>query len=188
MARNRNQIDYSRQMRRGQTIVAERERSVSDSERMNLHRKAKRRKVASGVFLIFAILSVGCIVAVVAMNIYGNLKEPEELPTETFEPKVSIEDESGSGLVTSRMREYVGMLENDFGDSGYKVVRAIVPAGKTREIDIYLDGREEFYKTNLDRGTGVTVEDVVRMIKYLDGHDVHPAYVDVRVAGKAYYK
>lgn len=175
-------------MRRGQTIVAERERSVSDSERMNLRKRAKQKKVAAGVFLLLVVALAVAVVIMVAVNIYGNLKEPASLPEETFAPTVSIEDEGGSGLVTSRMREYVGMLENDFTDAGYTVVRAVVPAGKTREIDIYLDGRSEYYKTNIDRGTGVTVEDAARMVRYLDKNDLHPEYVDVRVAGKAYYK
>ena len=188
MVRNKNQVDFARQMRRGQTIVAERERSVSDSERMSLRKKAKQKKIMSGVILIVGLAGAVVLAVIIFINIYGNLKEPETLSEEVFTPTVAIEDESGSGLVTSRMKEYVGMLENDFKDSGYKVARAVVPSGKTREIDIYLDGRNEFYKTNIDRGAGVTVEDVVRMIRYLDKNGVGPSYVDVRVAGKAYYK
>ena len=55
-------------------------------------------------------------------------------------------------------------------------------------MDIYLEGRDEYYKCNLDRGTAETVEDIVRMIGYLKKQGVMAGYVDVRLEGRAYYK
>ena len=90
--------------------------------------------------------------------------------------------------MTERIKEYVGRVERDFRDAGYTATKAIVPAGKMREVDIYVEGHPEYYKMNLDRGTAVSVEDAVRMIEYLAKGGINASYVDVRIAGKAYYK
>lgn len=45
-----------------------------------------------------------------------------------------------------------------------------------------------YFKMNIDRGSGVSVEDAVKMVKYLSERDLHPSYVDVRVEGKAFYR
>ena len=79
-------------------------------------------------------------------------------------------------------------MEKDAKDVGMRVTKAIIPAGKAREVDIYLEGRDEYYKCNLDRGTAETVEDIVRMIGYLKKQGVMAGYVDVRLEGRAYYK
>lgn len=186
--RNKDLRPVGRGMRRGQTIVAERERMISDSERMNLRKKTKRKKTVTAVVILAAVGAIGGLLVMTWTNIYQSLHQPAEVVEEKFTPKVAIEDASGSGLVTARMREYVGMLEHDFQDLGFVVTRAVVPAGRTREVDVYLEGRNEYYKTNLDRGTGVTVEDAVRMMKYLDKNEVGAEYVDVRVTGKGYYR
>ena len=72
--------------------------------------------------------------------------------------------------------------------SGLKIIKAIIPTGKTREVDLYFEGRDEFYKCNLDRGTAETLEDVMRMIEYLKKRELKVSYVDVRIEGRAYYK
>lgn len=188
MVRNRHSGGSGAAMRRGQTIVAERERVISDSERFAARKKAKQKR--TNAYIIFGVFLVA-VAVIVAMNwdgIFNGLVTPSVPEVERYTPSVQIEDESGSGLITQRMADYVGQMEQDFKDKGYTVSRAVVPSGKTREIDIYLEGREEYYKMNLDRGTAVSVEDAERMIRYLDEHDLHPGYVDVRVTGKAFYK
>ena len=70
MVRNKNQVDFARQMRRGQTIVAERERSVSDSERMNLRKKAKQKKIMSGVILIIGLAGAVVLAVIIFINIH----------------------------------------------------------------------------------------------------------------------
>ena len=77
----------------------------------------------------------------------------------------------------------------DLKDIGLTLNRVVVPIGKNREIDIYIDGYDEYYfKLNVDRETAVGAEDTKRMIAFLTERDLHPQYVDVRVKGKAYYK
>ena len=87
------------------------------------------------------------------------------------------------------MRSYIGQAEIDFKDLGYHPVKAVVPSGSIREVDFYLDGVNGRIKTTIDRGTGVTIEDADRMIRYLTSIGVGEfEYIDVRVDGKAYWK
>ena len=102
-------------------------------------------------------------------------------------PTAQIIDESGAG-VTKRMKEYVGTVEQDLADLGFTVDRAVLPSGKTREIDLFLKDYPYYFKLNIDRVAAVSAEDMKRMVTYLTEHDIHPSYVDVRVKGKAYYK
>ena len=174
-------------MRVGRTIAEERERLESESERIAEREKVKNRQTRT--VLIFAIL----VVAVSGLVILG-IKSLAEAPlvnvgTETvkYEPSVEIVDESGVGI-TNRVREFVGMLEQDFADIGYRLVRAAVPAGKRREVDVYVDGVPYYIKMNVDRGSAVSVEDADRMIRYLNTKGLVPGYLDVRIEGKAYFK
>ena len=112
---------------------------------------------------------------------------PEHLG-KTYTPTVEIIDEEGTGYITDKIKTAVGMLEEDFQEYGYKVSKAIVPSGMTREIDVYLDGMDTYFKIHVDRNTSESAEDAVRMINYLDKKDIKAQYVDVRIAGRAYYK
>ena len=87
------------------------------------------------------------------------------------------------------MKEYIGQAEVDFRELGYQPIKAVIPVGSIREVDFYLDGYTGFIKMIIDRGTGVSVEDADRMIKYLADIDVSDfSYIDVRIEGKAYWK
>lgn len=105
---------------------------------------------------------------------------------------VEIVDENSSvtaGVLTKRINEFVAQCEMDFWELGYKVTKAVIPAGAVREIDLYISGYSGFVKTVTDRGAGVTAEDFDRMVKYLKGIGVADfTYIDVRIEGKGYYK
>lgn len=173
----------------GRTIVAEREKIQSESERMMARKKAKSKKT---LMTIISVIVLAAAVILIVFTVYNlvvkNRDTVKPVEQEKYMPSVNIEDASGAGYVTERMKEYVGKVERDFQSYGYTVVRAVVPVGKAREINIYVDGRNEFYKLNLDRGSAESVEDAVRMIKYLDEHGISPEYVDVRIEERAYYK
>ena len=174
-------------MRVGRTIAEEREKIESESERSRAREKAKKRQTTT--VLIFAILMV----AILGLVMIGIRSLAEERPIETgevateYKPTVEIIDESGVG-VTRRTQEFLGKVERDFRDAGYTLERAAVPAGKRREVDVYVVGVPYYMKMNVDRGSAVSVEDADRMIKYLAERGITPGYVDVRVEGKAYYK
>lgn len=171
----------------GRTIAGEWERQESESERLAARKKAKNKKIFK-VLILFAVL--GVITAVIVMEVSTWMVNRKKIETAKYvpQPTVNIIDESGQGI-TNKIREYVGQLELDLKDIGLTLNRAVVPAGKNREIDIYLDGYDEYYfKLNVDRETAIGAEDAKRMLAYLTEHDLHPQYVDVRVRGKAYYK
>ena len=173
-------------VRVGRTIAEERERLESESERIEAREKAKSRQTRT--VLIFAILVVVAF-GLVGLGIKSLAEDPT--PVEVAEvavmPTAEVVDESGVG-VPKRVMEFLGLVERDFTDVGYTMTRAAVPAGKRREVDVYVDGVPYYIKMNVDRGSAVSVEDADRMIKYLNAKEIVPGYLDVRVEGKAYYK
>lgn len=172
-------------MRLGQTIVAEREYAESESERMQAQRKVRRRRVHGVMTLLLMMAVLGLVSYLVVKETLGK----EEVIEETeYKIVAQIIDEDNRGQISMRVKSYIAQLEQDFQDAGYRVAKVTLPTGMSRELYIDLEGREEYYKVNTDRGSAVTVEDVERMMRYLDEHDLHPEYVDVRVEGRAYYK
>ena len=178
-------------MKLGRTIAGGREVSVSDFERQELLKQRERKKK------IQLTLLGGVIMATIVSGYWLIREAIQEVPVvnqrtqgvdEKYMPTVEIIDEDGSNFITERMKQFVGMMEKDAKDSGLKVVKAIIPAGKAREIDVYFDGEEEFYKCNLDRGTAESTEDILRMMNFIKQKGLKVAYVDVRIEGRAYYK
>ena len=176
-------------MKIGKTIVSEREKAVSESERMNLRRKEEKRKKIS-ILMFFAGLALILVVASGMMTNAILEKKKNELPLvgKTYRPSVEIVDAAGAGYITDKIKTTVGMLEEDFRGLGYKVSKAIVPANTTREVDVFLDGVEPFFKVHVDRNTAESAEDVVRMIRHLEKKQKKVTYIDVRLAERAYYK
>ena len=177
-------------MKIGKTIVSSREKAISESERMTQRKKEEKRKKLS-VAIFFTILIL--IIVVIAGFVINamNERKKNELPesyTKTYKPTVEIIDEDGSGYITDKIKTAVGMLEEDYQELGYKVTKAIVPTGTTREVDIYLEKIEPYFKIHIDRNTAESAEDAIRMIDYLDKKDKKASYIDVRIAGRAYYK
>lgn len=177
----------NQQLRMGRTIVAEREQAESESERMNARRKAHRKKVTSVVIILLFLLVMGLIV-------YLGIKELATMSQPVVEGKVEktiqaeVVDEENRGQISSRMREYIVALESDLVDLGYVAKKIVIPTNTSRELYVDLEGREGYFKVSIDRDPAMTAEDMVRMMRYLDGRDLHPQYVDVRLEGKAYYK
>ncbi len=179
------------QLKRGRTIVAEREQAESESERMQARRKAHRKKTRSFVIVVLIVtaLTLGVYLGMKELSrehygIEGGRQDGAELDI-----KAQIIDEDNRGQVSTRMREYIAQLEGDFRDLGYTVTKVTIPTGTSRELYVDLAEKEgTFFKVNIDRGTAVTAEDATRMLKYIDEKGVQPGYIDIRVAGKAYYK
>ena len=175
------------QMKLGQTIVAERERVESDSERMRA-RKAQRRK--RGAAVVTGVLMVVILGVLLWLGARQLLDQPQDLAevAETYEIQAEIVDEDNTGRISERVRGYIGQLEQDLEDLGYKVTRVTLPTGTSRELYVDLEGVEWFFKVTTDRDAAMTAEDMERMVRYLRERDLKPAYVDVRVEGKAFYK
>lgn len=177
-------------MRLGRTIAGNRDVVESELARQQLLEKREKKKkvqllLLGIVIVVTVVLGVVIIQSAVKKVPAANQKKVETIK---YTPTVSIIDEDGSNFITERTKQYVGLFEKDASESGLKIIKAIIPAGKAREVDLYFEGREEFYKCNLDRGTAETLEDVIRMIGFLKKQNLKVGYVDVRIEGRAYYK
>lgn len=177
-----------KKMRLGQTIVAEREQAESESSRMLARKRARRRQTTS-------ILIVALMLVILALAFYLGMKElaivpiTNENPTvEDYQIKAEIVDEDRRGQISGRVRAYIADLEKDLQGFGLKMIKVTLPSGMSRTLYVDIDGREEFYKVDIDRSVGVTAEDIWRMARYLEEKALHPSHVDVRIEGKAYYK
>ena len=179
----------------GRTIAGKRERLETSSERMAARKKVQKRKIirlAATVLVFLVLFGIAGYFIISILNKDAELNEEKAKIEVSFNPTIEIVDEDAavSGkTMTARMRSYIGQAEIDFKDLGYHPVKAVVPSGSIREVDFYLDGVNGRIKTTIDRGTGVTIEDADRMIRYLTSIGVGEfEYIDVRVDGKAYWK
>ncbi|MBQ6409919.1 sigma factor regulator N-terminal domain-containing protein [Candidatus Saccharibacteria bacterium] len=179
----------------GRTIGERRERPETANERLEARKKVKKRQTFRVGFTIvlFIVVAIVAIILIVIFLKNRAANEAETTPTvvvKTYKPTIEIIDENASaGGITTRMSEYIGQLETDLKDLSITPVKAVIPAGSIREVDIYLDGYTGFIKTTIDRGTGVTAEDTERMLRYLREQGTGEfQYIDVRIDGKAYWK
>ena len=177
----------------GRTIAGHREKMEKASERIAAHEKMRKKQnfrlIATSVSFLLIIAIVIGIVTTLSKG------EPEDNPEAeiavTYKPTIEIVDEDAisGGIVTERMKDYIGQAEFDFRAVGLTPVKAVIPSGAIREIDFYLDGVPGFIKTTIDRGTAVSIEDAKRMLKYLEEKEITEfIYIDVRIEGKAYWK
>ena len=181
-------------MKIGQSISGKREKLEKASERVAAHKKIKRQQISRVMFTIAGFALVAVTLYYIGTFFFSD--QIERSTTETtivgFEPTIEIVDADTAGTngqISSRMKEYIGMYEEDIRALGYTPTKAVIPTGSIREIDFYLDGYKGYIKTILDRGTGVSAEDTDRMIRYLSSQGVNDfEYIDVRVEGKAYWK
>lgn len=108
-------------------------------------------------------------------------------------PALEIIDQTGAstadGIVTSnRFLSFVGRVVGGLKDKGYTVTKAIIPPLTTRQLELSIRGVPYRFKLTIDRSAGEQVEDISRTIPYFKKRGERPAYVDVRVQGKAFYK
>jgi hypothetical protein len=109
-------------------------------------------------------------------------------------PSVQIVDNSGiqvragQAVASNRFLGFVGRAVGLAKTFDYNVQQVIIPSGTTREVELRVEGVAYPIKLSVDRPAGEQTEDMARVIKYLQTRNITPEYVDVRVAGKAYYK
>lgn len=190
----RRKMHQKSTFRAGRTIAEEREKLETASERANnrrLEERSKRLRIISISlgFLGGAVILVLLFLAFTSDNSSDLYRGVVAVP---YAPTIEVIDEDSSatgGTLTSRMSEYIGMLEVDLRALGYTPTKAVIPTGTVREVDLYLDGYTGFIKALTDRGSGVTAEDTDRMIRYLAERGITDfSYIDVRIEGKAYWK
>lgn len=191
----RRKMNRQSSFKMGRTIGEKREKLETRNERNAARKQDKKRQARRIIFTVLGFAALAGVLIFLCFFFVGN-GEPEPIapPVEepvSAEPTIEIidEDASAGSRLTNRMKSYIGQAEQDFRDVGLKPVKAVVPSGAIREVDFYLEGHPGFIKTTIDRGTAVTVEDADRMLRYLAGQGITEfQYIDVRVAGKAFWK
>ncbi len=179
----------------GRAIGEKREKLETKNERNAARKRDKKRQARRVVFTVFGFAALGALLIFLVFFFVGSGEpDPIEIPAEapvSAEPTIEIidEDASAGGKITNRMRSFVALAEQDFRDLGYAPERAVIPTGSVREVDFYLENHPGFIKMTIDRGSAVSVEDADRMLRYLAGQGINEfVYIDVRVAGKAYWR
>ena len=180
----------------GRTIGEKRERLETRNERAAARKKDKKKAARRVAFTILGFMVLGVAAVLVARNfIVNNEPEPIAEPTEStpeYRPTIEVIDEDSSaaeGKITSRMESFIGKLERDLKDLGYRPAKAVIPTGSIREVDFYLEDHPGFVKTTIDRDSAVTAEDADRLIRYLAGQGITEyQYIDVRLPGRAFWK
>ena len=181
-------------IRSGRVIGERREKLETASERIDAHKRIKRRQISRIIVTAFVFIFVAVVLVFFGKFFFVDIEErPGSISVVMpYSPTIEIIDEDAGitgAKISSRMKEYIGQAESDFRELGYKPIKAVLPAGAIREIDFYLDGYNGFIKFTLDRATGVSVEDTDRMIRYLAGKGISDfQYIDVRLDGKAYWR
>ena len=180
----------------GRTIGEKREHLETKRERAAAREKDKRRNRIRIITVSLSFIVLIVILIILARIFWPNppeepvIVEPE--PVVTAEPTIEIVDESANstgGKITSRMKNYIGLLELDHKSYGRTPVKAVIPGGAIREIHVYLDGYTGYLKATIDRGAGVTAEDADRMLRYLQGQGIADfEYIDLRIDGRAFWK
>jgi cell division septal protein FtsQ len=95
---------------------------------------------------------------------------------------------SGGSVASNRFINFLGKMVGAVNAADKGAVTDVIIPASTREVDLKMQGRGYPLKTHTDRDPLQQAEDIVNAIKWFDGKKITPQYVDVRVAGKAYFK
>lgn len=96
--------------------------------------------------------------------------------------------EAGRAVASNRFLGFLGLTVGMAKTYGYKVQEVVLPRDTTHQIELKIDGVSYPVKLSVDRAAGGQVEDMARAVKWLHDNGKNPQYLDVRVAGKAFYR
>jgi hypothetical protein len=109
-------------------------------------------------------------------------------PTLVVEDNTGIDVASSATVASERMIRYIGRLVALLQQNGLVVERLVLPPFTSREVDVRLSGTKYPIKTDIDRDPAGQAADVVQALGYFTRKGITPAYADVRVSSKLYYK
>ncbi|MBQ7802840.1 hypothetical protein IJ380_03230 [Candidatus Saccharibacteria bacterium] len=183
-------------MQTGKTIAAKRNKPESDSERERVRKSLKKTRIVKffGALVFLGVLLFLSVKAFQGWYEWISRKEeviqiPKEPTIQVIDDRTGKEVKLGEQGVSTRMMEFIAELEEEFALVGRKVVRARIPADKTREVDLEIEGFSGVVKVSLDRNAAVSAEDGERMLKYLENSGISEVqYIDIRLPRKAYWK
>ncbi len=102
--------------------------------------------------------------------------------------KSGVQVQAGQTVASNRFLAFVGRAVGLSKQQNFTVTQVIIPEGTTRQIELQLQGIAYPIKLSIDRGVGEQIEDMARAIHWLQAHGQTPQYLDVRVAGEAFYR
>ncbi len=109
-------------------------------------------------------------------------------PTVQIVDESGVSPEQGSAVVGTRLLGFLGKIVSQAQGRGYSAIKAVLPEGTTRQVDVYFEGVDTRVKFSIDRGAGEQMEDADRSLAFLKERGVGAEYVDVRVSGRAAYR
>lgn len=108
------------------------------------------------------------------------------------EPDIKIVDQNNSASisgVSSRTMEFIGKTIARIEKEGIgKVKQVTIPLSAARYVEVMLSERDFYIKVQIDRDIKSQVTDIKSMIKYIDEKSIKPAYIDVRVKNRGFWK
>ncbi|QHN42593.1 hypothetical protein GII36_01855 [Candidatus Mycosynbacter amalyticus] len=114
-------------------------------------------------------------------NIYEN-------PTVTIVDNSGVEHTSGTAIASERFLTFVGKVVAQAEANGHKVTKVAIPAGTSRQVELYVEGHDYPVIMSIDRSAGEQAEDMARSIAYFDKQGRKPKYLDIRVKGKVFFR
>lgn len=114
-------------------------------------------------------------------NVYPN-------PTVTIIDNSGVEHTSGTAIASERFLTFVGKVIAQAQQHNLSVTKVAIPAGTSRQIELYIAGHDYPFIMSIDRSAGEQAEDMARVAGYFDKQGRKPKYVDLRVKGKAFFR
>lgn len=110
-------------------------------------------------------------------------------------PSLRIDDQSGmtttlsgQSVVSNRFMSYIGQVIGTAKTKGYTVQTIVIPAGMTRQVQVYIKDIPYPIKFSSDRPAREGVDDMAQAIQWMQSHQLTPEYIDVRVKNKVFYR
>ncbi len=109
------------------------------------------------------------------------------------QPTVSVIDESGvrveqgSAIASDRLLSFVGRAVALANDNGVTVTKVEIPSESMRQIYLHGEGVPVVRMTT-DRGVEYQIADMRRALDFIPAGGSVPQYIDVRTAGKVFYR
>jgi len=111
-----------------------------------------------------------------------------DAPTVQIVDESGVSPEQGSAVVGTRLLGFLGRIVSQAQGRGYTPVKAVLPEGTTRQVEVELKDVATRVKFSIDRGAGEQMEDADRSLKFLQNRGIGAGYIDVRVSGRAAYQ
>lgn len=114
-------------------------------------------------------------------NVYPN-------PIVTIVDNSGVEHTSGTAIASERFLTFVGKVVAQSQANGHEVTKVAIPAGTSRQVELYVEGHNYPVIMSIDRSAGEQAEDMSRAIAYFDKQGRKPQYLDIRVKGKVFFR